>query len=80
MSTYDDLPERHFEDEGLDGLDSEDRPIERDCSQCGEPYNLSLALAAALEPESAFSICSDCLAEMRRRGRALLEGDEPVYE
>ena len=47
MSTYDDdLPGRFFDDEGLDGLDSEDKPIERDCSQCGAPYNLSLALAA----------------------------------
>ena len=81
MSTYDDDPPGRFlDDEGLDGLDSEDKPIERDCSQCGEPYNLSLALAAEIPPGSAFDICRDCLEELRRQGRALLEGDEPVYD
>ncbi|HEX8203815.1 MAG TPA: hypothetical protein VF590_25285 [Isosphaeraceae bacterium] len=79
MSTDDDLPGRFSEGDRLDGLDSDDKPIERDCSRCGGPYNLSLALAAAIAPGSTFDICPGCLEELRRRGRALLEGEGPIY-
>ncbi len=71
---------RFFDDSDLDGLDNEDKPIERGCSGCGRPYQLSIAAAAEIEPGSQFDICDACLKKMSDRGRRLLQSDRPVMD
>lgn len=64
----------------VEGLDGEDRPIERECTKCGKTFNLTIEASTELPPEGKFSICENCLRKLADEGRRLLDGDKPVYD